>query len=534
MTLLRKFGVLLGVLGLVVVLNLGSAVWAVSLLEREVTGYLQSISTVLGGLNRIKRNLGELGALLPLAQELEPWTTEIEPSTTGTPADRARQLGDAVRAELLALDRSHTFQARSGISTQRNLESRIGTALDQARAWVEGGDRESGLAARRSIFVLHELIERNETKILGDSSAAVAHGRDLRGRVLTVMFMALAVGATVAMLGLILVRRWVLRPVDRLRRAADRIARGDFAHRVPVQGGDELARLSAEINHMAGMISAMQEERVDRERLVAAGEVVRRLAHNLRNPLAGIRGLAELSKGELPPHSAVQENQDRIVATVDRFERWLADLLRGTTPLRIQPEVAAARPWLEGLVESLRPMAAARGVSLEVQAADAPQSARFDPLHLEHAVVAVVTNAIQASPRGTTVDIRAQRGTESWEIRVKDRGPGVPPDLAEKIFRPYFTTKRDGTGIGLAVAKQVVEQHGGRIEVQAPAAESGRQEEQEQGAVFVFRLPLTGGPEGPTLARFGQSGGGGGQDSDRRGRGEPAVLGSADAEARRA
>src|SRR3954471_14657142 len=127
MTLLRKFGVLLAVLALVVALNLGSALWAVSLLEREVTGYLQSISTVLGGLNRIKRDIGELATLLPGSPEQDPapWTREGETDSAGSPAERVAALGGSVRTTMAALEASQTFQARSGISTQRNLESRI-------------------------------------------------------------------------------------------------------------------------------------------------------------------------------------------------------------------------------------------------------------------------------------------------------------------------------------------------------------------------------------------------------------------------
>jgi signal transduction histidine kinase len=546
MTLLRKFGVLLAVLAMVVVLSLGSAVWSVSLLQREITGYLQSISVALGGLNHIKRDLGDLAALLPGSPETDPspWAGEARDAPPGTPAQRVQALGDSVHQQLEELLGSRTFRVRSGISTQRNLQDRIKTATASALAWVNSGDREAGLRARRELYILHELIERNEAKILGDASEAVVHGREIRDRLLAVIVITLLTALGVASLGLILMRRWVLRPVTELRTAADRIARGDFAHRVPVQGRDELAQLSSEVNHMAGMISAMQDERVERERLAAIGEMVRRLAHNLRNPLSGIRSLAELSKADLPGDSPVQENQDRIVATVDRFEKWLAEMLTATSPLNIEPEPVPVAPWLRALVEPLRPMGAAKGVELRVDLAAAPPEARFDPRHLEHALVGVVTNAIQASPRGAAVTVSAVAKGTQWEIRVRDRGPGVPPELVERIFRPYFTTKRDGTGIGLAVAKQVVEQHGGRVAVErassapegpaAPAPRGSGAGSGGPGATFVFQLPLRVEPNGPGVANIGQAGAQRGQDPDSRGRGEPPVLHPASAQARRA
>jgi signal transduction histidine kinase len=127
------------------------------------------------------------------------------------------------------------------------------------------------------------------------------------------------------------------------------------------------------------------------------------------------------------------------------------------------------------------------------------------------------------------------RGT--WDIRVSDQGPGIDPELTEKIFRPYFTTKRDGTGIGLAVAKQVVEQHGGRVIVESPTNpvfDPAKGNAGGPGATFVFRLPLGVEQRGPDLANIGQLGAIRGQDPDSRGRGEPPVLHPADAEARRA
>jgi signal transduction histidine kinase len=545
MTLLRKFAVLFGVLGLMVVLNLGTSLWAVSVLQREISVYLSSISNVLGGLNQLKRDLADIASLIPAsANEAVPWAaaTRDTPLTEEEARAEFGKLTTRAREQLQTLEQSGTFRARTGISTKLNIESRVHDALGVTERWFAslGGSEKSRDAAaaaesREQLFVLHELIERNEAKILGDAQQAVLHAREVRARVVSAMIVVLGVTAAAGLLGVALVQRWVVKPVTELRTAAGRIASGDFGHRVPVQGRDELAMLSSEVNHMAGMIWTMQEERVERERLAAIGEMVRRLVHNLRNPLAGIRSLAELTKGDLRADDPAQENQDRIISTVDRFERWLAEMLSATSPLALELQETDADAWLGRLVEPLRPMAASRGVELVVKTPDSPLIGVFDPRHLEQALVGIITNAIQVSVPGQSVVVAVQRVESDLEIRVEDQGPGVPEELAEKVFRPYFTTKKNGTGIGLAVAKQVVEQHGGRITVRkGSGAVAGSCA--QPGAAFVLHLPLDGGVTriAQQVARNGQFGGTGGQDPDSRGRVEPAVLHPADAEARRA
>jgi signal transduction histidine kinase len=546
MTLLRKFGVLLGVLALMVVLNLGTALWAVSILQREVSVYLSSISTVLGGLNKIKRDLGDLAAGLPpdASADPRPWMTQLEVGSPEEELARYYNIAAGVRRQVQDLEESGTFRARSGISSKQNLVSRIEESLSAAELWFTQRDIAAAAAARNGLFDLHELIERNESKILGDAQSAVAHSRDIRTHVITSMLIVLVVTVAVAALGMALVQRWVVRPVNQLRVAADRIALGDFSHRVAVEGRDEMAMLSSEINHMAGMVSAMQEERVERERLAAVGEMVRRVAHNLRNPLAGIRSLAELTKADLSAQDPAQENQDRIITTVDSFERWLSELLQATSPFALEIHPTPVKPWLEAVIRPLEAMAAARGQQLRLDATQAPQEAAFDGRHLEHALVGIITNAIQAAPEGSPITISAGTIPSGWEIRVHDQGPGIAPELAEKIFRPYFTTKRDGTGIGLAVAKQVVEQHGGRVSVvnarpprPPPASEPhGRKNGRDDasGTVFVIQLPLPNVQKsGLQVANGGHGGASGGQNPHSRRRAEPPVFDPADASPRR-
>src|SRR5690606_22602056 len=159
-----------------------------------------------------------------------------------------------------------------------------------------------------------------------------------------------------------------------------------------------------------------------------------------------------------------------IVSTVDRFEAWISELLTLTRPLELtlRPQDAAA--WAAGAMETLRPAAEARGCSLDLAAE--PIEARFDAPRLEQALVALVANAIDASPQRGRVTVQVgpaepgrqlageTAGAGVWRFAVLDEGPGIDPAHLDDLFRPYFTTKEKGNGIGLAMAQRVVREHG--------------------------------------------------------------------------
>ncbi|HRQ71663.1 MAG TPA: HAMP domain-containing sensor histidine kinase [Phycisphaerales bacterium] len=510
MTLQRKFAVLLVLLGLTVAANLGAAVWVVNMLDREQREPIEGLTRVLSGMSRLKRSLWDQAEMLdlPVLEGRESEDENAAPDPNGT-LQRFEASIDRVQREIDLLESGGSYVVRSGISTTRNLRARIELTADEVAKWLGQRDDDARGRARRNLYELHELIERIEGRLLADARIAAEYGADLRRRLSFVLGASLVVVVLSAWLAVVLFRRWVLRPVGLLRVAADEIARGNFEHRVPELARDELGLLSREVNDMAQTISRMQSERIERERLAAVGEMAQSVAHNIRNPLGGIRALAELSADELPPDSPIRENQARIVRTVDRFTAWLNGLLHATTPLELHPVEGEVAAWLEGIVETHRASAQSRGVRLELDAGAAPGGAVFDRRHLEQAVVALLTNAIEASRAGGRVQVRAFSDDSWWGVVVEDEGGGVPEELRERVFAPYFTTKPEGSGIGLASVRRVVGQHGGRVWVENRSDGSGAAGWTGPGAVFTLRLPLgvaagtaSGGQTGP---RHGES-----------------------------
>ncbi|MCC6323046.1 MAG: HAMP domain-containing histidine kinase [Phycisphaerales bacterium] len=556
MSLQAKFTLLLASLAAAVLLALGTAWWALGVTYREVREPVRTSSRALAVLVKLEQVVDELRGLADPgdAFSTSPRTTAAGSVDSPPPTALSREaylarrrLIDARFDELVAETSWSEYAGRSPI---RNLRVKFDTLRQTADAHFDGPPAPAGDASpplsliSNQLFDIHELLKRIEGRIVTDIRDLTDSSADLRTRLIIVLALALLLVLLTGALATALVRRWVVHPVGLLRAAAARIAAGDFEHRVPIAPNapaDEMTALSAEVNHMAGMVKQLQSERIEQERLAAVGEMVRRLAHNLRNPLAGIRGLAELTRSDVSnlgePAADVRENQTRIITTVDRFESWLADLLRVTRPSVVEPTPHDVGPWLTGLVAAHRPFAQSLAVQLFLDLDSGPERATFDPRHLEHAVSAILSNAIQAAKQNESARNRAAVRVTSqvrkpadspqvWELRIADSGAGVPQNLRGSVFKPYFTTKQDGNGIGLAIALQAVRGHGGDIRIEdTPGGleafgtpDSGAQPHHATGAVFVIRLPLaiSEAGEDQSLANIGQQGASLGSDSGHR------------------
>lgn len=504
MSLHARFLLLLGLLGAAVIANIGVTVWSVGLLDREQRRPIEQIGSALQVLNQTKRTLweqaGQVGFFAPpelASPRGTPTGLTGGASLTPEQIEAFRRLGQKALDGVDALDEIEASLLRAGVNTVANLRSRIENISTGFEVYLEEDDEQALRDSLAEFYRLHELIERLEARLIEEAVISSEYAVRVRQRLMTTLVSAVVSVLIVLATAAWLFRRWVLIRVDQLGVAAERIGRGDFDYRVEVEGNDELDRVGRQINDMTRTIATMQAERIDRERLAAIGDMGRRLAHNIRNPLGGIRSLAELSSLELEEGSPVRAHQQRIMQTVDQFTRWLQDLLSVSNPLAVRIKPVEVRPLLEELIESHRPLAESRGVELTLDTSGAPKAAALDRSHMEHVVSALVTNAIQACSRGGRVEVKASGQTADWTLCVADTGTGIDPAHLQPMFAPYFTTKQGGTGIGLAQAKRVVVEHGGRIWAEN-RSEDGQQ---GSGAVFFVELPLQ--PRSG-MARIGQ------------------------------
>ncbi|HSW28812.1 MAG TPA: ATP-binding protein [Longimicrobiales bacterium] len=213
----------------------------------------------------------------------------------------------------------------------------------------------------------------------------------------------------------------------------------------------------------------------EQQHLADLGQMSAVLAHEIRNPLASLKGNAQLVAEQLPSGSPDRKRVDRVVSEANRLEALTADLLdfARTGPLRRSD--SDPLEMIRQLVEDVG------GGPYEVESGGSPRSWALDVARIRQALLNVLINAREASGAGP-VRVRVDQGAAALVFEVFDSGSGLPPGAGERIFDPFFTTRTSGTGLGLAVARSVVRKHGGRIE--ATNQPGG-------GAVFRITLPAT-------------------------------------------
>jgi two-component system sensor histidine kinase HydH len=207
-------------------------------------------------------------------------------------------------------------------------------------------------------------------------------------------------------------------------------------------------------------------------RLVALGEMSSVMAHELRNPLASLKGHAQLLVESLAEGTRERAKAERVVAESERLERLTSDLLDFVRDGPIDRRPMAT----DDLIERARD--AAPGGDVRVDATAAPKALEIDGARITAALGNLMRNALQASDRAVEVAVRASG--RDVTIEVRDHGPGIATGDEERIFEPFVTDRTRGTGLGLAVARRAVEQHGGTLRGETHP---------EGGALFRMVLP---------------------------------------------
>ncbi len=314
--------------------------------------------------------------------------------------------------------------------------------------------------------------------VLRSLEGATAGYAALRRQIATIWIISLALSFLITYA---LARR-IVRPIEALDHAAAEVARQNYDYRVEPVANDEIGRLAKTFNDMCSSIQRARDELIRNERLYTIGRLASSIVHDLRNPLAAIYGGSEmLLDSELPAHQQKRLSANLYKAS-KKIQQLLEDLLnvaRGKTD-EMRPESLLAE-ILEAAIDPLRHAAEMQKVEIRL---DVPEQALVaaNPGRLERAFGNLLVNALEVMPSGGRISIDTKLAVDSITVKIQDTGPGIHADVRDRLFQPFASAgKKNGTGLGLALARQTVLDHGGDMWAES---EPGR------GATFFVRLPL--------------------------------------------
>ncbi|MDD2919114.1 HAMP domain-containing sensor histidine kinase [Rhodoferax sp.] len=241
----------------------------------------------------------------------------------------------------------------------------------------------------------------------------------------------------------------------------DAISSGQLAHRIAEEGSDEIASVSHAFNAMSGKLQEYLARAVHMEKLAVLGEFATGIAHEIRNPLAALKTSAQaLARREQDPKRA--QLLAEMEGEIDRLARVVSDLVDFGRPRPAAPGVVLVRDLLRRVLPSIEPEALQRGVHLSCQG-DSDLEVWADPDHLLQIVLNLALNAVQATPPGGTVVLRAFAADAQIAMEVSDTGCGIPKELLNRVSDPFFTTKTRGVGLGLSISRQLCELNNGQM-----------------------------------------------------------------------
>ncbi|GDY02224.1 hypothetical protein LBMAG49_15530 [Planctomycetota bacterium] len=303
---------------------------------------------------------------------------------------------------------------------------------------------------------------------------------------LRLLFIAIAVTLLVLAAWSLLASRAIVRPVNDLVAATDRVAAGDLEVRVPASGGAELGRLAASFNHMAEDLAQGRARLAIAEREKAWAEMARQIAHEIKNPLTPMRMAAQLlMRARREGDVRADAIADRLARTVEEQTQVLDGIASDFRQFAGAPNRTVERVVLDEFLADVRSASAALfeagQLKLEFSPSATVACVAVDRRELQRVFLNLLQNASQAASGKVQVRIATTVVGARAEIRVTDDGPGISAAAQERLFEPYFTTKTSGTGLGLAICRRILEQCGGAIRLESTAA---------SGTVFCIELPV--------------------------------------------
>ncbi len=273
----------------------------------------------------------------------------------------------------------------------------------------------------------------------------------------------------------------ITHPLGELVKGTEEIGKGNLDYHIHQQSRDEVGELVRQFNRMTGELKAYQEKTIYLEKMAAWQEIARRLAHEIKNPLTPIQLTAQEMVDQYQTEdeyaNLLKECNQIINEEVENLRRLVSEF----SEFGRLPELNLQLRDIQSLIHEVQNLYPHRDIQLNMEN-ELPQ-VEFDADRVRRVLINLIENAIEADPNNQPLVIQVRHTNAELEISVKDRGKGIPHEVQNEIFQPYYTSKSNGMGLGLAITRKMVEEHGGKIRVTSTSGE---------GSIFTFTLPTPG------------------------------------------
>jgi signal transduction histidine kinase len=325
--------------------------------------------------------------------------------------------------------------------------------------------------------------------------AAMLHSLEIHdAQWILIAVVAFAILLSFVLLSVLLVL--VEQPLQELMDTISRVRAGDLsAHVLFAKREDDIGALGRQFNEM---VQTLQQNRIEieelhrremlrAEHLASLGELAAGLAHEIRNPLAGIAGVVDIIGKELPVNSPSRAIMGDVQNEVNHIKNILNDLLSYSRPRSPNFHPTDINTSVEQAVQLARQQVTTKPIQILFEPNPSLPLVLHDPALIQQVILNLLLNSIQAISGAGLVEVHSVLERDFVVLQVSDNGRGISPDSLTKIFKPFFTTRNEGTGLGLSLANGIVQSHGGRIEVTSAA---------QKGTQFKVWLPIAGPQKG--------------------------------------
>ncbi len=349
-----------------------------------------------------------------------------------------------------------------------------GSQFDQLFQALAAGDAQRAETLRDQLVAIEldgaRRLRELRDRVSAEMSARTEAAQQREQRSILLMIGLSALTLLVGLITSIYARR-VLRPLSKVTERARVVATGDLTPKEVVATDDEIGELAHTFEDMVDAIRRARKEVVQAERLATIGKMAAHITHEVRNPLSSISLNLELLEDELSsPGTQGDESAQLVVAIKKEVER-LSQIAEQYLSAVREPKLSLVRESVDDVVREchafVQPELERAGIDSRVVIEGSIPKVDIDEAQLRQALVNLIRNAREAMDTGGEVVLTVLRDGPSVSICVDDDGPGIPDDVRATIFDPFYTTKRHGTGLGLAVTKSIIEAHGGRLSCEA-------------------------------------------------------------------